>query len=147
MHPHPALKVAVPMNPMVDGWRGDDWFHNGAFRQLSLDYIYEQKATRANDEKWWSDHYDDYDTFLEAVSADALAQSRSMQAIGFYRKLAEHPNYDAFWQARAMDKLLAAQKLTVPTMLVHSLWDQKDIYAAPRYGRHSNRTTPTGSYF
>jgi len=22
-NPHPALKVAVPMNPMVDGWMGD----------------------------------------------------------------------------------------------------------------------------
>src|SRR5499425_276092 len=40
IHPHPALKVAVPMNPMVDGWRGDDWFHNGAFRQQNLPYIY-----------------------------------------------------------------------------------------------------------
>src|SRR3954453_8012501 len=28
VHPHPALKVSVPMNPMVDGWMGDDWFHN-----------------------------------------------------------------------------------------------------------------------
>jgi uncharacterized protein len=27
VNPHPALKVSVPMNPMVDGWRGDDWFH------------------------------------------------------------------------------------------------------------------------
>jgi predicted acyl esterase len=44
--PHPALKVAVPMNPMVDGWRGDDWFHNGAFRQMNLAYILEQVATR-----------------------------------------------------------------------------------------------------
>ena len=26
VNPHPALKVAVPMNPMVDGWMGDDWF-------------------------------------------------------------------------------------------------------------------------
>jgi len=34
--PHPALKVAVPMNPMVDGWMGDDWFHYGAFRQLNV---------------------------------------------------------------------------------------------------------------
>src|SRR5215813_12649999 len=43
VHPHPALKAAVPMNPMVDGWMGDDWFHNGAFRQLgSLEYVYEQ---------------------------------------------------------------------------------------------------------
>jgi len=31
LNPHPALKVSVPMNPMVDGWMGDDWFHNGAF--------------------------------------------------------------------------------------------------------------------
>src|SRR6476646_9510732 len=36
VNPHPALKVAVPMNPMVDGWRGDDWFHYGAFRQLNV---------------------------------------------------------------------------------------------------------------
>ena len=45
--PHPALKVAVPIAPMVDVWRGDDWFHNGAFRQIyALDYTYEQTATR-----------------------------------------------------------------------------------------------------
>src|SRR5689334_15193087 len=43
VNPHPALKVAVPMNPMVDGWMGDDWFHNGAFRQQNLPYIYEQE--------------------------------------------------------------------------------------------------------
>ena len=42
VNPHPALKVSVPMNPMVDGWMGDDWFHNGAFRQQMMDYIYDQ---------------------------------------------------------------------------------------------------------
>jgi putative CocE/NonD family hydrolase len=131
MNPHPALKVAVPMNPMVDGWMGDDWFHNGAFRQLNLDYIYEQEATRANDLKWWNDHFDDYDSFLEAGDANDLAVSRGVDQLGFYRKLTEHPNYDEFWREQAMDRLLSAQKLTVPTMLVHSLWDQEDIYAAP----------------
>jgi predicted acyl esterase len=40
VNPHPALKVAVPMNPMVDGWMGDDWFHNGAFREQNMPYIY-----------------------------------------------------------------------------------------------------------
>src|SRR5579864_2313474 len=50
VNPHPALKVAVPMNPMVDGWMGDDWFHNGAFRQQNMPYIYEQEATRSNSE-------------------------------------------------------------------------------------------------
>ena len=44
VHPHPALKCVVPMNPMVDGWRGDDWFHNGAFREQNIPYIYEQSV-------------------------------------------------------------------------------------------------------
>src|SRR5215472_4874771 len=39
VNPHPALKVSVPMNPMVDGWMGDDWFHYGAFRQINLPYV------------------------------------------------------------------------------------------------------------
>ena len=57
VNPHPALKVSVPENPMVDGWMGDDWFHNGAFRQENLAYIYEQEATRSNQALWWSSHY------------------------------------------------------------------------------------------
>jgi uncharacterized protein len=62
-HPHPALRAAMPINPMVDGWMGDDWSHNGAFRQLSLAYWYDQEATRQNKEKWWSDHFVDiYDS-------------------------------------------------------------------------------------
>ncbi len=61
VNPHPALKVSVPMNPMVDGWMGDDWFHNGAFRQQNMPYICEQEATRDNSSLWWTDHFDDYD--------------------------------------------------------------------------------------
>src|SRR6266478_4966035 len=92
VNPHPALKVAVPMNPMVDGWMGDDWFHNGAFRQQNMSYIFEQ--------------------------------------MGFWKKILDHPSYDDFWSEQAVDKVLAAQPLKVPVMLVHSLWDQEDIYGA-----------------
>jgi putative CocE/NonD family hydrolase len=130
VNPHPALKVSVPMNPMVDGWRGDDWFHNGAFREQNLPYIYEQEATRSNDAKWWTGHYDDYDMFLEAGSAGALGQRHGMETIGFWRKLLDHPSYDAFWRDQAVDQVLAQQPLRVPVMLVHSLWDQEDIYGA-----------------
>jgi putative CocE/NonD family hydrolase len=126
--PHPALKVAVPMNPMVDGWIGDDWFHNGAFRQQNLPYMYEQVATRKNDQKWWSNHFDDYDVYMEAGSAGELGRSHGLEQVGFWRKILEHPAYDAFWSEQAVDKLLAAEPLAVPTMLVHSLWDAEDIY-------------------
>ena len=46
LNPHPALKVAAPESPMVDGWMGDDWFHYGAFRQPNLDYFTEQTTKR-----------------------------------------------------------------------------------------------------
>jgi putative CocE/NonD family hydrolase len=130
VHPHPALKAAVPINPMVDGWMGDDWFHNGAFRQDSLVYAYDQEATRESSAKWWSDHYDDYETWLAAGSAGAMAMAHGADQAGFTRKLFAHPAYDAFWQGQAMDRILAAQPLTVPVLLVDSLWDQEDIYGA-----------------
>jgi len=131
--PHPALKVSVPMNPMVDGWMGDDWFHNGAFRQQMMPYIYEQEGTRANDgdARWFTRSYDDYDTYMQAGSAGELARRRGLDQMGFWQKIGEHPAYDAFWREQAVDKLLAAQPLQVPVMLVHSLWDQEDIYGAP----------------
>lgn len=128
--PHPALKVAVPMNPMVDGWIGDDWFHNGAFRQQMMLWIYDQVATRKGDAKWWSSHYDDYDMFLEAGSAGELGRRRGFEQLGFWRKLLEHPAYDAFWRDQAVDRSLAEEPLKVPVMIVHSLWDQEDIYGA-----------------
>ena len=130
-NPHPALKVSVPMNPMVDGWMGDDWFHNGAFRQQMMPYVYEQVATRDNSERWWSGNFDDYDLYMRAGSAGELGRQRGLEQIGFWNKLIAHPAYDEFWRGQAMDKLLAAQPLKIPVMLVHSLWDQEDIYGAP----------------
>ncbi|HEX8777810.1 MAG TPA: CocE/NonD family hydrolase [Rhodanobacter sp.] len=130
VHPHPALKAAVPMNPMVDGWMGDDWFHHGAFRQQNLSYIYEQEASRDNKYKWWTNYHDEYDLFMHYGSAGALGDAYGMRQLGFWNKILAHPAYDAFWQQQAVDKLLAAQPLTVPVMLVHSLWDQEDIYGA-----------------
>ena len=128
VNPHPALKVSVPMNPMVDGWMGDDWFHNGAFRQVGIVYIYEQEATRDNSALWWMTNYDDYDMYIRAGSIGELARQRGMEQIGFWKKIEQHPAYDKFWQDQAMDKVLAAQPLKVPMMIVHSLWDQEDIY-------------------
>ena len=37
-------------------------------------------------------------------------------------------SYDGFWREQAMDKILAAQPLNVPVMLVHSLRDQEHLW-------------------
>jgi hypothetical protein len=66
-------------------------------------YIYEQDATRDNSAKWWTSHYDDYDMFMQAGSAGELGRRRGMDQVGFWRKLLEHPSYDAFWRDQAVD--------------------------------------------
>jgi uncharacterized protein len=128
IHPHPALKIAVPMNPMVDGWRGDDWFHNGAFREQNMPYIYEQEGTPDNFAKWWESVQDDYTFYLRGGSAGDLGRAHGLEQMGFWNKIIAHPAYDSFWQAQAMDKVLAKEPLKVPVLLVGSLWDQEDIY-------------------
>jgi uncharacterized protein len=129
--PHPALKVAVPINPMVDGWRGDDWFHNGAFRQTNLAYFYDQEATRGSKVKWLSGAYDDYEAFLEVGSAGEIGRRSGLEQLGFWNKVVAHPSYDAFWRDQAVDRVLGDRPLQVPVMVVDSLWDQEDIYGAP----------------
>ncbi len=147
VRPHPALKVAVPFAPMVDGWIGDDWYHNGAFRQDgALDYTYDQEATRKNEEKWWSGVYDTYDGYLRAGSAGAMAASRGLEQLGFWRALAEHTSYDAYWQNQAVDKLLAKEPLLVPMMIVAGLFDQEDIYGGPALYKTLAPKDPNGEF-
>ena len=130
VNPHPALKAAVPMSPMVDGWKGDDWFHNGAFRQTNLDYIYSQTTEKGEGKHLARGAYDDYTNFLRAGSLGAFAQAHGFEQLAFWKKLAEHPAYDAFWQEQALDTILAKQPQAVPTLIVASLWDQEDMYGA-----------------
>src|SRR5207247_10168662 len=103
VNPHPALKVAVPMNPMVDGWMVDDWFHYGAFRQIGASWIYNQVATRKGDEKWWSSHNDEYDMWLQAVSAGELGCRRGMVQTGLWNKLVMHPDSVDILTEQAVD--------------------------------------------
>jgi len=128
VHPHPALKAAIPMCPMVDGWRGDDWFHSGAFRQTNFDYFFHQSTERGEGKPVPRAGYDDYENFRRAGSAGDFARANGLDQLAIWKKVSEHPAYDAFWQGQALDKLLAAEPLTVPTMIVASIWDQEDSY-------------------
>jgi putative CocE/NonD family hydrolase len=128
--PHPALKAAVPMSPMVDGWRGDDWFHNGAFRTSNFDYIGGQTAARGEGTQLVTGVYDDYESILKAGSMADYASQFGVEKLNFSKKIFEHPAYDSYWQEQALDRILGARALTVPTMTVVGRWDQEDIYGA-----------------
>lgn len=131
LHPHPALKVAAPESPMVDGWMGDDWFHYGAMRQTGdLDYVSGQEMQRGGGSELPRLDRDDYTGWLKRGSAGDYAVYAGIENFGFAKMLADHPAYDAYWQGLALDKLIAKTPLTVPTLWEQGLWDQEDMWGA-----------------
>ena len=130
IHPHPALKVAAPESPMVDGWMGDDWFHYGAFRQNNLDYFTEQTSERGQGPSIPRETADDYTNFLRKGSAGDFARAGGLDQLPYWPKVEAHPAYDAFWQGQALDKIMAKVPLGVPVMWEQGLWDQEDMWGA-----------------
>ncbi|HET8778298.1 MAG TPA: CocE/NonD family hydrolase, partial [Candidatus Limnocylindria bacterium] len=130
--PHPALKAAVPQSPMVDGWMGDDWFHNGAFRVSSLDYAVGQATNKAEGGGDFALGVgDDYTRYLEAGSVADFVKMLGIGHVPGVRKFLENPAYTDFWSLQAVDKWLADRPLTVPTMIEVGQWDQEDSYGGP----------------
>jgi len=130
LDPHPALKVAAPESPMVDGWMGDDWFHYGAFRLENMDYFAQQTGAKEEGEGVPRSMYDDYEAFLRAGSAAAYAHSYGLDALPFWRRVSQHPAYDEFWQGQALDRMITKRPLKVPTLWEQGLWDQEDMWGA-----------------
>ena len=132
INPHPALKAAVPQSPMVDGWIGDDWFHNGAFRQPNFDFVTGLTINAGDNRTVANGMGDDYATFLNAGSAGDYAKKYGLDTFPFFQKMFQNPAYTTFWSEQAVDRWLKDRPLTVPTMLVVGQWDQEDSYGAPK---------------
>lgn len=130
LDPHPALKVAVPESPMIDGWMGDDWFHYGAFRLANIGWVGSQTGYKGAGEDPATGIYDNYEEFRRLGGANEWAKKSGFDQLPAWQKMVAHPSYDAFWQGQALDKLLAANPSNIPTLWEQGLWDQEDIYGA-----------------
>ncbi len=128
--PHPALKVAAPESPMIDGWMGDDWFHYGAFRLANIAWLGGQTGYKAKGTVPPTGGYDDYENFRDVGSAGDWAKKSGYDQLPYWQRMVAHPAYDGFWQGQALDKLLAANPSNVPTIWEQGLWDQEDMYGA-----------------
>jgi putative CocE/NonD family hydrolase len=129
LNPHPALKVAAPESPMVDGWMGDDWFHHGAFRLANIAWIGGQTGYKGEGKVPSTGGYDDYENFRQG-SANDWAKKVGYDQLPFWQKMLKHVSYDDYWQQQALDKLVAANPSNVPTLWEQGLWDQEDMYGA-----------------
>jgi putative CocE/NonD family hydrolase len=127
LEPHPALAAVSPQAPMTDTWLGDDFFHNGAFRQsYGIEYASDMELTRDQSEALPYDRYDMYDWYLALGSLRDVDARYMKGRVPSWRAFVEHPTYDAFWQARALQRQLTAP--TVPTLVVGGWWDQEDLF-------------------
>ncbi|WP_242137696.1 CocE/NonD family hydrolase [Sphingomonas sp. TREG-RG-20F-R18-01] len=127
LHPHPALKVAAPQSPMVDGWMGDDWFHYGAFRLPNIGWLGSQTGYKGAGKSPPSGGYDDYDNF-RTISAGDWAKKSGYDQLPYWNRMVQHPAYDSFWSGQALDTLLAASPSNVPTLWEQGLWDHEDMW-------------------
>ncbi len=157
LDPHPALKAAVPVDPVGDLWMGDDYFHNGAFRlSFAVEYLY-RMGTRADAQLAMAFSQSDlYSWFLQAGSARDIDARYFDQRQAFWRLAIAHPSYDSYWQHKAMAPLLAAsQAPSIPTLNVHGWFDQEDLYGSPatfaalerREGTHETNFFVAGPWF
>jgi uncharacterized protein len=124
--PHPALKASSPQAPMTDTYLGDDFFHNGAFRQ-SYGYEYVKEMESSKELAEISFDRDAYDWYLQLGSlAKITAESRGRWPT--WNAFVAHPNYDDYWKPRAAERYL--KPTTVATLVVGGWWDQEDFFGA-----------------
>ena len=123
--PHPAVKAISPQAPMIDVWMGDDFFHNGAFRETyGYDYTLGMESSKEN--AFSKLNEDAYEFFLHSGSFEAAAKHDGVDKLPTGVAFLQHPAYDEFWRGRAVEWHL--NQVAVPTLLVGGFWDQEDMY-------------------
>ncbi|HEV8146779.1 MAG TPA: CocE/NonD family hydrolase [Bryobacteraceae bacterium] len=126
IEPHPALKAASEQAGVADMFLGDDFHHNGAFR---LSYGLEYVARMETGKEQARFEFDKHDTFDWYLSLGPLSEVDKRYFHGekpTWNNFVNHPNYDSFWQAQAMNLIL--KKSSVPNLNVAGWWDQEDYY-------------------
>jgi putative CocE/NonD family hydrolase len=130
--PHPAVKAISPQAPMIDVWMGDDFFHNGAFRQsYGYDYVLSMESSKEDTDVNYGhdaqgDPIDGYDYFLKRGSFLQDVKQSHSPVLPTWKLFLDHPEYDKFWSSRGVEHSLDA--VTVPTLSVGGYYDQEDMF-------------------
>ncbi len=132
---HPAIKAVSPQAPVTDWFIGDDFHHNGAFMLMDAFSFYSgfgkaRPAPTTKSAQGFSDwnSADNYDFFLQAGALPNFNTRYLHDSIAFWNDLMQHPNYDAWWQARNPRPHLRSIKPAVLT--VGGLFDAEDCFGA-----------------
>lgn len=128
---HPALKAVSPQAPIGD-WFWDDMHHHGAFI-LNLTFNFFSGFGALPDTLYteWPERFkhktpDGYQFFMDLGPLKNANEKYFHGEIDFWNKIAAHPNYDEFWQARSIIPHL--KNIRAATMIVGGWFDAEDLY-------------------
>ena len=147
---HPALKAASPQAPISDWFIGDDFHHNGtlflphAFNFFASFGKPRPKPTQFGDDSRFNHGTPDgYKFFLEMGPLANADKNYLHGNIAYWNEMMEHPNYDAWWQARNTRPHLRNIKPAV--MTVGGWFDAEDLFGALNTYKSVEQQSP-GAY-
>lgn len=127
---HPALVAASPQAPISDFFF-DDFHHHGAYLLsyfvATSTFGYQHNGPTPT--QWYSSiNTTGQDPWSFYTSLGPMSQASRMfdDSNFFWKQIVEHPNYDSFWQKRAIIPHLKNIKTNV--MTVGGFYDAEDLY-------------------
>ncbi len=147
---HPALKAASPQAPVGDVGNGDDSYHNGAFFLAANFHFYTLFKPRTGGptrpERFVRFSFgtpDAYDFFLRMGPLSNANAKYLKNESPYWNDLVGHPNYDEFWQSRA---LMPFMKNIKPAVLFVGGWfDAEDLAGPLKLFRSLEKNGPTAA--
>jgi putative CocE/NonD family hydrolase len=131
---HQAIVATSLQAPMMDVFF-DDFHHNGALTQayFATYPIFGEPRPAPTSNHWWLPAYervaalgaDDDFAFQLGLGPLATVTRRFYAGNTWWRAFTAHPNYDAFWQARALPPHLVG--LTHPVLVVGGWFDAENL--------------------
>ena len=129
---HEALKAVSPQAPVTNWFLGDDFHHNGAFFLMDAFSFYSSfgrprpEPTRRGLSGFQFPNQDAYDFYLELGPIRNIEANIFGDSIRFWSEVMDHPDYDAWWQAR--DPLPHLTDVEPAVMVVGGWFDAEDLY-------------------
>jgi putative CocE/NonD family hydrolase len=149
---HPAVVATALEAPLLDAWR-EDFHHQGVLTQAVLHGIpvFGTPRPEPTGSPWWlpallrvAEHTNTANDYASQLALGPLRDvgARLLPDDLWWRAIVAHPNYDAFWRARAI--ALRLREVQHPVLVVGGWFDAENLYgtlAAYRALRPNGRTT------
>ncbi len=130
---HPALKAASPQAPIIDLFKGDDSYHNGAFYLAANFGFYaffgkkkmEPELPDLNARRFDFGSRDGYDFYKRLGALSNADEKYFKRESSYWTDLLAHTTYDEFWKVRNLEPHV--KNISPAVLTVGGWYDAEDL--------------------